>query len=202
MVKVSSQFGGTKVVFEGWPSLYVGGFNFDLNDLPAPGEVLPCGTPVIVDEVNRTIVPVITASVKSVNGTTIVLDDLGFGNNPFKVGDTISELTSTTFTTASTKSATVTAKDGCTLTISAAIDGLAAGDPIIVVDGTSKKPKGNPNGLLPYDVVRDENAVAVDGDAAYANDRPVLTRRMPAINAAIKALLKEAGCSFIWSDRK
>ena len=53
--KAGTKFGGALVVFEGHPQLLVGGFNFNLNDLPAPGVVMPCGTPVYCDEAERTI---------------------------------------------------------------------------------------------------------------------------------------------------
>lgn len=201
IVKASGNFGGSLVVFEGHPSLLVGGFNFDLNDLPAAGQVLPCGTPVYCDESTRKIVPVITAKVTAVNSTAVTLEDHGFGQAAFSVGDTVAELPAN-LATAAENYATVTAVEGNVITLSAAITGLAANDVLVVVDATSKKVKAVPNALLPYDVVRDANAISVDGDGMWANDRPVLERRMPAINDAIKAALVAAGCEFKFSNRK
>jgi len=201
IVKASQKFGGSLVVFEGKPELLVGGFNFNLDDLPAPGDVLPCGTPVYCDESTREITPIITAKVESVDGTTVTLKDLGFGQTAIKVGATVAELGSD-LTQAATYYATVASKEGNVLTLSGAITGLAADDILVVVDADSKKVKAIPNALTPYDIVRDANAISVDGDGAYKNDRPVLERRMPAINDAIKAALVAAGCQFKWSDRK
>ena len=201
IVKASSKFGGSLVVFEGKPELLIGGFNFNLEDLPAAGDVLPCGTPVNCDESTRVITPIITGKVESVNSTEVTLKDLGFGQTAFKVGSTVAVLGSD-LTAAAENYATIASKDGNVITLSAAITGLAAGAILVEVDATSKKVKAIPNALTPYDIVRDANAISVDGDGAYKNDRPVLERRMPAINDAIKAALVAAGCNFKWSDRK
>lgn len=201
IVKASGKFGGALVVFEGKPELLIGGFNFNLEDLPAPGDVLPCGTPVNCDESTRVITPIITGKVVSINGTAVTLKDLGFGQTAFKVGSTVAILGSD-LSAVATKYATIASKDGNVITLSAAIEGLAADAILVEVDATSKKIKAIPNALTPYDIVRDANAIAVDGDGAYKNDRPVLERRMPAINDAIKAALVAAGCQFKWSNRK
>lgn len=201
VVKASGSFGGTLVVFEGKPELLVGGFNFALTDLPDPGVVLPCGTPVNCNEATRAIVPVITAKVLTVSTTKITVADNGFGRAAFPVGATVAELPAN-LATAAENYATVVAVEGNEITLSAAITGLAADDVLVVVDATTKKVKAVPNALLPYDVVRDANAISVDGDGMWANDRPILERRMPAVNDAIKTALKDAGCVFKWSNRK
>lgn len=201
IVKASGKFGGALVVFEGKPELLIGGFNFNLNDLPAPGDVLPCGTPVNCDESTRVITPIITGLVESIDGTAVTLKDLGFGQTAFKVGSTVAVLGSD-LSVAATNYATIASKEGNVITLSEAITGLAANSILVEVDATSKKVKAIPNALTPYDIVRDPNAIAVDGDGAYKNDRPVLERRMPAINDAIKAALVAAGCQFKWSNRK
>ena len=201
IVKASAKFGGALVVFEGKHELLVGGFNYNLNDLPAPGDVLPCGTPVNCDEATRVITPIITGKVNSVDSTKVVVADLGFGCTAFKVGSTVAKLGSD-LTQAATYYATVASKNGNELTLSGAITGLAANDILVEVDATTKKVKAIPNALTPYDIVRDANAISVDGDGVYKNDRPVLERRMPAINDAIKTALVNAGCQFKWSNRK
>lgn len=201
IVKANAKFGGALVVFEGKPELLVGGFNFNKDDLPAPGDVLPCGTPVNCDESTRVITPIITGKVNSVDSTKVVIADLGFGQTAFKVGSTVAKLGSD-LTAAAENYATIASKDGNELTLSGAITGLAANDILVEVDATSKKVKAIPNALTPYDIVRDANAISVDGDGAYKNDRPVLERRMPAINDAIKTALANAGCQFKWSNRK
>lgn len=204
VVKGSRQFGGTLVVFEGKPELLVGGFNFNLNDLPAPGDVLPCGTPVYCDESARTITPLITAKVASVDASDskiVTIADNGFGQTAIKVGDVVGILPDN-LSSAATYYATVNKKEGNVITLSGAITGLAADAKLAIVDGTSHKVKAIPNALLPYDVVRDADAISVDGDGAWKNDRPVLERRMPPVNDAIKTALANAGCQFKWSDRK
>ena len=62
--------------------------------------------------------------------------------------------------------------------------------------------KAIPNALLPYDIRRGDNEISRTGDGMYKNDRPILERRMPAVNDAIKAALVAAGCQFKWSNRK
>lgn len=201
IVKASGKYGGARVVFEGHPDLMVGGFNFDMNSLPAPGVVLPCGTPLVIVANTRTVFPIITATVASVSGTKVVLADNGFGQTAIPVGATVAELPAN-LSTAAENYATVSAVDGNELTLSAAITGLAANDILVVVNATTKKVPGEPSGLLPYDSVRDANAISVDVDVMYGNDRPVLLRRMPPINDAIKAAVQSNGKKIVFSIRK
>jgi hypothetical protein len=221
IVKKSGTFGGTLVVFEGKPELLVGGFNFTLDDLPAPGVVLPCGTPVNCDESTRKITPLLVAKVASIVADTdskkLKLVPNGFGEVPFKVGDLVAEINDTltneysnTAAVGSTPASYTFVKvvdvDGDTITLENAIANLAANDIIVQVaeNETTHKAaiKAVPNALLPYDVVRDANAISVDGDGMWANDRPILERRMPIVTAAIKTALVNAGCVFKWSNRK
>lgn len=201
IVKASGKFGGALVVFEGKPELLVGGFNYNLEDLPDAGDVLPCGTPVNCNEETRVITPIITGKVESINGTAVTLKDLGFGQTAFKVGSTVAILPED-LDQAASKYATIASKDGNVITLSAAIEGLAADAILVEVDATSKKIKAIPNALTPYDIVKAPDAISVDGDGMYKNDRPVLERRMPAINQAIKDALLFYGCQFKWSNRK
>lgn len=201
VIQSSASFGGGLVVFEGKPELLIGGFNFNMEDLPAVGDVLPCGTPVCCDEAARTITPIITAKVIAVSGTTVTLEDHGFGNVAFKAGATVAKLGSD-LAVAAENYATIASKNGNVLTLSAAVTGLAVGDILVEVDATSKKVKAIPNALLPYDIRRGENEISRTGDGMYANDRPILERRMPAINDTIKDALLYYGCKFKWSNRK
>ena len=204
VVKGNRQFGGTLVVFEGHPQLLVGGFNFDLDDLPDPGDVLPCGTPVRCDEDTRKITPIRTAKVAAVDAgdaKIVTLADNGLGQNPLKVGDVVGIIPST-LTDAVASYATINKKEGNVITLSGTITNLAPEVKIVVVDATNHKIKATPNALLPYDVVRDADAISVDGDGMWANDRPILIRRMPPINDSIMTALANAGCNFRWSTRK
>ena len=206
VLKASGKFGGTKVVFEGKPELLIGGFDFDLADLPGAGVVLPCGTPVHCDEANRTITPLITLGVEAVNGTEVTLVNNGFNGPAVKVGDAVAIINNTlTNEYAAGAYATVTAINGHKITLSAAITGLAANSVLVVVkvaESGKAAVKAVPNALLPYDKVYDAAATIVHGDGMWKNDRPVLVRRMPPITDAIKAALANAGCQFKYSDRK
>lgn len=199
--KASTKFGGALVVFEGHPQLLVGGFNYNLDDLPAPGNVLPCGTPVYCDEQERTITPIITATAKTVANGVVTVYDNGFGHCAFSVGDTVGELPSD-LTTAVSNYATVTAVEGNKITLSSTITGFTAGDILVVLDATTKKVKAIPNAITPYDVVRDANAISVDGDGMIGNDRPLLERRMPPYNDALKAAVQANGHKLTFSNRK
>ena len=200
-VKASGKMGGALVVFEGHPSLLIGGFDFDMADLPDSKDVLPCGTYLNCDESTRKATPIITAKVKAIDGTKVTVEDLGFGRTPFKVGATVAEL-GDDLSSAARNYATVSSKEGNVLTLSGAVTGLAVGDILVEVDATTKKVKAVPNAILPYDRWYDSDAIAVRCDGMWANDRPILERRMPACNAAIKTALVNAGCQFKWSNRK
>ena len=145
--------------------------------------------------------PIITGKVESISGNDVTLKDLGFGQTAFKVGSTVAILPED-LDEAAAKYATIESKEGNVITLSAAIEGLAADAILVEVDATSKKVKAIPNALTPYDIVRDPNAISVEGDGMYKNDRPVLERRMPAINQAIKDALLFYGCQFKYSNRK
>ena len=209
VVQFSGKIGGALRVFEDKVDLLVGGFNFDLNDLPEPGIVLPCGTPVNCDEATRKIVPIITAKVASVDATDakeVTLEKVGLNMPAVKVGMAVAIINNTlTNEYASGSYATITAIDDDEITLSAALTGLAAGNILIevaVAESGKAAIKAVPNALLPYDSVRDKEAISVDGDGAYSSLAPVLERRCPAINDAIKKALADAGCTFKWSNRK
>ncbi len=199
--KASTRMGGALVVFEGHPQLLVGGFNFNLDDLPAPGCVLPCGTPVYCDEATRVIIPVITAKVASREGKVINLVSFGFDRCAFKVGDVVGSLPDN-LSSASTAYSTVTAVDGNTITLADEVANITANGILAVLNSTNHKVKAAPNAILPYDVVRSADAVSVDGDGMIGNDRPLLERRMPPYNDAMKAAVQANGHKLTFSNRK
>ena len=136
VIQAKGSFGGGLVVFEGKPELKIGGFNFNMDDLPAVGDVLPCGTPVYCDEETRDIIPVITAKVIAIDGTAVTLEDHGFGNVAFKAGVTVAKL-GDDLEAVATNYATIASKNGNVLTLSAAVTGLAVGDILVEATGTS-----------------------------------------------------------------
>lgn len=196
-----NKFGGALVVFEGHPQLLVGGFNYSLDDLPPAGAVLPCGTPVYCDEANRTITPVITAKVKSRQGAVITLESYGFDQCAFKPGDVVGMLQDD-LTKPTDIYATVTAVDGSSITLDHEVADITANGIIVALDATTHRIKVLPNAITPYDVVRDENAISVDGDGMIGNDRPLLERRMPPYNDALKAAVQANGHKLTFSNRK
>lgn len=217
VLKASGSMGGALVVFEGHPQLLVGGFDFDLADLPGAGVVLPCGTPVNCDEASRKITPLITLKVKAVDGTDakkVELVSNGFNGPAVKVGDNVAiinntldhEYVNTTGESASTTFAKVVSVDGFNIELEAALTGLTANDILVVVkknEDTGKAAiKAVPNALLPYDKVYDAAATIVHGDGMIGNDMPVLERRMPPITDAIKTAVQANGHKITFSNRK
>lgn len=198
--KSSSKFGGALVVFEGHPQLLVGGFNYNLNDLPV-GVVLPCGTPVYCDEVNRTITPIITAKVKSRAGTEVTFETYGFDQCAFKVGDVIGVLPEN-LSQASEAYGTVAAVNGNKVTLQTEVPAMTSTGIVAVLNPSTHKIKAYPNAITPYDVVRSADAVSVDGDGMIGNDRPLLERRMPPYNDALKAAVQANGHKLTFSNRK
>lgn len=214
--KFSKKIGGVRKAYEGHnlPWMYYGGFKFpSLDVLPTSGNVLPAFTPVKVDEVARTIVPLYIFEVKSVdaaNNKIQVYKDVE--GTRAKVGMPLI-LVGANLATAATNVASITAIDSSnaeydvlTLSASPATSGTAwwsAGDLLAEADSTSsKKVKVIPNGLTPYDTCVDEAAYALDGDAVWGADAPILERRIVPIPASIKKALKDADCVFKFSNRK
>lgn len=205
-VKFSGKIGGARKVFEGQVKLLVGGFSFNLEDLPTAGNVLPAGTPVQVDEQARTIKPLIAFEVVKIDADDakkIQVKAYGEGTR-LKAGMALGLIPSN-LTAASTAYTTVSSftpgEDVNDVVLAGTIAGLAVGS-IIVEVGSDHKVKAVPNALTPYDICLDKDAYACDGDAAWGCfDFPVLERRMPAINDTIKKALADAGCFFRFSNR-
>lgn len=190
-VRYSTKIGGYRRVFEGHVSLLVGGFSFDLNDLPEAGNVLPAGTPVYVDEVARTIKPLYGFKVLKNDGTALTVEK-GLSGTRAKVGMTIE----------GQKVASIDKSDPTcdVLTMEAAVTTAKVGGVVYgVMDGKDIKTKVN--ALTPYDTCLDPNAVSADGDGAWASDFPVLETRMPPITDEVKKALNSNGCFFRFSNR-
>jgi len=66
-IKFSKNFGGVRKCYEGKPTIAVGGFSCDTTLMPAYPNVMAAGTLVYADEQARTIVPLYTFKVKSVD---------------------------------------------------------------------------------------------------------------------------------------
>ena len=206
-VKFSKKIGGVRKAYEGHnlPWMYYGGFKFpSLDVLPASGNVLPAFTPVKVDEEARTIVPMYAFSVKAVDSTnhTITVNKDVEGTRA-KVGMKLMALGNSLATAAQTV-ATISAIDSSAsdvdvLTVDNVVGSAGA---VIVEAGSDSKIKVIPNGLTPYDTCVDEDAYALDGDAVWGADAPILERRIVAIPDLVKKALKDADCVFKFSNRK
>lgn len=209
-VEFSGKIGGVRRVFEGQVKLLVGGFKYNLADLPSAGNVLPAGTPVQVDEQARTIKPLIAFEVVGIDSADAKKIKVATYNEGArgKVGMTLGICpASLSSAVASGKYATVSAfamNEGyADVELSDALTGLAVGDVIVELGASDKKVKAVPNALTPYDICLDADATSCDGDAAWASyDFPVLERRMPVLNPVIKKALADAGCFFRFSNRK
>ncbi len=200
----SRKWGGVRKVFEGQVKILVGGFKFDLKDLPLSGNVLPCGTPVNCDEEARTIKPLYAFEVVAVDGTAVSIKKYGEGTRA-KVGMSLivcpEDLSTAASVSASVQSIESTDEEVDVLTLSAEITGLAVGD-VLVEAGENKKIKVVPNALTPYDTCIDDTTHAADGDGCWnCMEKPVLVRRMPPLTPAIKQALADNGCFFRWSNR-
>ena len=222
IVKFKGEVGSSLRVFEDKVEVLVGGFTFDKNDLPAPGDVLPCATPVYCDEAAdaRSITPFITGRVASISGEdakVVTFANVGLVRPAFKVGSKVAIINSTLTheyqntaavgeTPASYAFVTIVGYDGNVATLDNELDSLSADDILVEVseDETTHKAtvKCVPNALLPYDKVYDENATIVYGDGCYTCLAPVLERRCPPMTDAVKAALAAGGCTFKWSPRK
>lgn len=204
-VKWSKSWGGVRKCYEGKPEIAVGGFSVDPTLMPAKGNALAAGTPVYFDEVARTIVPLYTFKVKSVDSTntTITVEKFETGSVA-KVGMKLI-VVGANLGTAASNVATVSAVDSSAadvdvLTVSA-VTGISAND-VLAEAGADDKVKVVPNGLTYCDNVLDEDAYAMDIDPIYFCIRPVLERRMPPLTASLKKALIDNGCYFKFSPRK
>lgn len=206
-VQFSKKIGGVRKAYEGHdlPWMYYGGFKFpSLDVLPASGNVLPAFTPVKVDEEARTIVPMYAFSVKAVDSAkkTITVNKDVEGTRA-KVGMKLMAL-GNSLTTAAQTVATISAIDSSAsdvdvLTVDNVVGSAGA---VIVEAGDDNKIKVIPNGLTPYDTCVDEDAYALDGDAVWGADAPILERRIVPIPDLVKKALKDADCVFKFSNRK
>lgn len=204
-VQFDGRIGGYRRVFEGQVKLLVGGFQYDLNDLPLPGFVLPAGTPVYCDEQARTIVPLRTFKVVAVANGKVHVEKFNAGTR-VKVGESLIVVPDD-FANAAKAAMEVSAIDNSNsgydiLTVDSIPEGIVAGT-ILCIGNADKTARCVPNALSPYDICLSKEAVACDGEGAWnCMDFPVLERRMPPITDSIKKALADAGCFFRWSNRK
>ena len=192
-IRISNKIGGYRGVFEGNLSIDTGGYNWDLNDLPTPGNVLPAGTPVFVDEEKRTIKPLYGFKVvEKVTASATVKVEKIFAGTRAKVGMTFGDKKVQAIDSSNEKFDVLTLDAAVTLEKDAVVFGTVDGNNI-----TTKV-----NGLTPYDICLDPNAASANGDVVWAMlDKAILVRRMPPITDEVKKALINNGCFFRFSNR-
>lgn len=187
----SEKFGGVRKVYEQKPEVAYGGFKFNLDDLPTPGQVLPAGAPVYCDEENRTITPIYTITVKEVSEAVVTVAKDTWGV-PIKVG-----------MVASTGETVTAVEDGdgvYKVTFSAA-PAAAKADAVLTLYPASVGSTGvKANALLYADVCLGSNAKWANGDGVWFGI--MLTRRTFPLTDDIKQQLLDARCFVHFSNRK
>lgn len=205
-IKLSKNFGGVRKCYEGKPSIAVGGFMCDPALMPTYPNAMAAGTLVYADESARTIVPIYTFKVKSVdnNKKTVTVEKFETGTiakvgmKLIVVGNDLSD--------AATNVATVSAIDSSAEDVDVlsvdAVTGISE-DAVLAEAGSDNKIKAVPNGLTYCDNAIDPDAYAIDIDYIWnCMEKPVLERRMPPLTASLKKALRDNECYFRFSNRK
>lgn len=212
-VKFSDKFGGVRKCYEGKPIIAVGGFSCAKELMPLNGAAMAAGTLVYADEQARTIIPIYTFKVLSVDAAakTVKVEKFETGSiakvgmKLLVVGDDLNQ--------AASNIATVTAVDASAegydiLTMDNVAEAstafIAEGDVLAEAQSAEvKKIKALPNGLTYCDNVLGDKAYAIDIDYIWnCMEKPVLERRMPPLTASLKKALRDNECYFRFSNRK
>lgn len=208
ILEFSNKVGGAKVVFEGHNSLLIGGFTFTKADLPVSPNVLPAGTPILIDEEARTIKIHYAFEVsEAVTSGKVVKVKKGIEGTRVKKGMFLMAAPTTYGGTGQgyeVASVVTTNTEFDTITLNAEPGALTVG--AILVECTAKdataKVKVVPNALTDRDKRVSSDAKSINGDGVWASDRPVLERRIPPIADCIKKALRDNECYFRFSKRK
>lgn len=206
-IAFSDKIGGARQVFEGKIYPLVGGANFDLDRLPDYPNALPAGTPIMFNEETRKIdIHYAFEVCEAANASTTLKVVKGLEGSRVKKDMVLMLAPATAETTG--QSYKVTAIDTTNagydvLTLAEAIT-AEKGAVVVEADAVSAtaKMKVVPNSLVDRDIVKQPYATFVNGTGVFKSDAPVLVRRIPPVCGAVKAALREAGCSFFWSVRK
>lgn len=216
-IQFSKNFGGVRKCYEGKPTIAVGGFMCDPTLMPAYPNVMAAGTLVYADEQARTIVPLYTFKVKSVDSTnskiTIEKYETGtiakVGMKLIAVGDDLTQSAANAYTVSAIDSS---ADDVDVLTVDAVTgvtEGAVLAECVTTTTGegqdavTTNLVKVIPNGLTYCDNVLDPDAYAIDIDYIWnCMEKPVLERRMPPLTDSLKKALRDNECYFRFSNRK
>lgn len=190
-ISFSTKFGGARKVYEQKPEVAYGGFKFNLEDLPAAGQVLPAGAPVYCNEEDRTITPIYTIKVKAITDAVVTVEKDSWGI-PVKVG-----------MVASTGGNITAVEDGdgeYKVTFDAAPTGAAAGSVVTIYPKSVGSTGVKANATLYADVCLDSDAQWANGDGVWFGI--LLERRTFPYTDDIKQQLLDARCFVHFSNRK
>lgn len=212
-VKFSKKFGGVRKCYEGKPIIAVGGFDCEKELMPLNGAAMAAGTLVYADEQARSIVPLYTFKVLSVDTATKKVKVEKYETGSIAKVGMILVVVGDDLNQAAANVATVTAVDSSAadydiLTMDEVVADSAAfiaeGDVLAEAKSAAiKKVKVIPNGLTYCDNVLDPDAYAIDIDYIWnCMEKPVLERRMPPLTASLKKALRDNECYFRFSNRK
>lgn len=204
-----AKFGGSIKVFEGHTNVLTGGFEFNLEDLPDKGNVLPVATPVLADEETRKIYPTYTFALAEAAGASAAEYKVkkGIEGTRVKVGMIL--MAAPENVSDKGTGVEVTAVDSANeaydvITVSATLGVTEVGAVLIEADqtGADATVKVVPNALLDRDIRKLPDAKQVNATAVFFSDMPVLERRIPPVPACLKKALLENGCYLRFSKRK
>lgn len=216
-IKFSKNFGGVRKCYEGKPAIAVGGFQCETSLMPINGAVMAAGTLVYADEQARTIVPLYTFKVKSVDSAnskiTIEKYETGttakVGMKLIVVGDDLTQSATNVYTVSAIDSSAVDADVLTVDAVTGVTEGAVLAECVTTTTGegadavTTNLVKVIPNGLTYCDNVLDPDAYAIDIDYIWnCMEKPVLERRMPPLTASLKKALRDNECYFRFSNRK
>ena len=222
MTSWSRKWGGARVVFTGTQqNLTSGQYKADKDLFPdLVNGYVPASTPVLADDSARTIEPLYAFSTNAVtafsSGDTSFSIQLkkGWEGSRVRVGMVLGVCPTTDLTAEVKDPLTVTAVDRTNVeydvvTVTGAArtaTQIAAGTEMIEIklNGGKYYSKVLPNGLLPYDVAKDPNCLAMTGlDAMFCHPNGVLlTNRVPVIPQAIRAYMRTQDVYIRYSTSK
>lgn len=205
LTKYSNEVGGSKHIFTDAVETLIGGGQFERASLPMDKQVLHAGTPILVDEITRLATVHYAFEVMDVAGAVIKVKKNG-GSTVAKVGMFVMEAPATVATTGT--AATIdeidsTNADYDTLTLSAAITGLATGEMIVEANqtGAGAVVKVIPNAIQVADLYMKEGSYDWSFAAGYHTKGIVYERRIAPIIPCIKDELRKV-CFFRFSQSK
>ncbi len=204
--KFSTSIGGARQVYTEALNILVGGFGIAAANLPASGNVLPAGTPILVYEITRlSTVHYAFEVVEDVDATHIKVKK-GIEGVRAKVGMVLMKAPATVATTG--QGYTITEIDSSNdsydvLTMSGDLS-EAEGDILVeaIAEAEDTTVKVIPNALSVADIYIDPTAYDFSVAAGFGSKGMVYGRRISPICPAVKTALRDNECYFRFSTSK